>query len=129
MLLLFSFCSQREHKVASKLTVQKYEGFSLYDMTGMLQVGELYQKGDIATTKLIDELKTQADDLLNIEPYSVMNKKMIPPSKNMHDYYSLGIYWWPNPETEDGLSWVRNVGNSNPETQTDAVDRKRLGFL
>jgi len=40
---------------------------------------------------------------------------MVPPSKNMHDYYSLGPYWWPNPETEDGLPYIRKDGKKNPE--------------
>ncbi len=31
-----------------------------------------------------------------------------------HDYYSNGDYWWPNPETEDGLPYVRRDGESNP---------------
>lgn len=31
-----------------------------------------------------------------------------------NDYYSNGDYWWPNPETEDGLPYVRRDGESNP---------------
>ncbi|MEM9857461.1 MAG: alginate lyase family protein, partial [Bacteroidota bacterium] len=42
--------------------------------------------------------------------------------KDMHDYYSLGVYWWPNPDTEDGLPYVRHDGKKNPEyDQYDGV--------
>jgi hypothetical protein len=31
-----------------------------------------------------------------------------------HDYYSNGDYWWPNPNTVDGLPYVVRDGESNP---------------
>ncbi len=31
-----------------------------------------------------------------------------------HEYYSNGDYWWPNPETADGLPFVRRDGESYP---------------
>ncbi|WP_051250965.1 alginate lyase family protein [Paenibacillus harenae] len=31
-----------------------------------------------------------------------------------HDYYSNGDYWWPNPDTPDGLPYIRRDGESNP---------------
>jgi hypothetical protein len=34
---------------------------------------------------------------------------------------SMGPYWWPNPETPDGLPYVRRDGEKNPES--DAFDR------
>ncbi|MGG1517595.1 alginate lyase family protein [Paenibacillus oryzisoli] len=33
---------------------------------------------------------------------------------NAHDYYSNGDYWWPNPDTKDGLPYIRRDGQSNP---------------
>lgn len=33
----------------------------------------------------------------------------------LHDYYSNGDYWWPNPDTADGLPYVRRDGESNPD--------------
>lgn len=88
---------------------------SLYDPVALLQAKQQYEQGREPFATLVNQLKSEADVLLDIEPYSVMQKKMIPPSKNMHDYYSLGIYWWPNPATEDGLPYVRHDGKKNPE--------------
>lgn len=32
-----------------------------------------------------------------------------------HDYYSNGDYWWPNPDTADGLPYIQRDGESNPD--------------
>ena len=32
-----------------------------------------------------------------------------------HDYYSNGDYWWPNPDTPDGLPYVHRDGQTNPD--------------
>lgn len=34
---------------------------------------------------------------------------------NIHEFYSNGDYWWPNPDTESGLPYVRRDGQSNPK--------------
>ena len=75
------------------------------------------------------QLITRADQLLTIKNPTVVDKHMIPPSGNKHDYLSLSRYWWPNPDTPDGLPWIRKDGETNPETQTDAVDRRRFGLM
>lgn len=36
----------------------------------------------------------------------------------IHDFYSEGDYWWPNPDTPDGLPFIRRDGESNPENFT-----------
>ncbi len=33
----------------------------------------------------------------------------------IHDYHSNGDYWWPNPETSDGLPYIRRDGERNPD--------------
>ena len=33
----------------------------------------------------------------------------------VHDYYSNGDYWWPNPDTPDGLPYVHRDGQTNPD--------------
>lgn len=33
----------------------------------------------------------------------------------IHDYYSNGDYWWPNPDTPDGLPYIQRDGQSNPD--------------
>ncbi len=87
----------------------------LYKPAHLLYAKQLYEQEKAPFVELVNDLKSDADELLAVEPFSVMQKKMIPPSNDKHDYYSMGIYWWPNPDTKDGLPYVRHDGKKNPE--------------
>ena len=64
---------------------------------------------------IVHAVKVNADWAMTEGPYSVMDKQETPPSGSKHDYMSLGIYWWPNPATKNGLPYVRHDGHVNPE--------------
>ena len=68
-----------------------------------------------------------AEAELTREAYTIVNKKVMPPSGNPNDYLSLAPYWWPDPEKEDGLPWIRRDGEVNPVTQGDNVDKTQRG--
>ncbi len=36
-----------------------------------------------------------------------------------HDYYSEGDYWWPDPDSEDGLPYINRDGQTNPANFVD----------
>lgn len=76
-----------------------------------------------------DNLIIKADKLLTIKNPSVMDKRLVPPSKNKHDYLSLSRYYWPNPNTKDSLPWIPIDGKINPYVLTQNVDYKNLQFL
>src|SRR4051812_27315839 len=66
------------------------------------------------------EVWGDADAALKAPLFTVTSKTRVPPSGDKRDYMSLGPYWWPNPETSDGLPYVRRDGMVNPESlQTD----------
>ncbi len=46
------------------------------------------------------------------------SKSQRPPSGDKHDYMSMAIYFWPNPDTPNHLPYVRRDGHHNPETKT-----------
>ena len=94
---------------------QQYNGLTLYDPARLIFAKTKFEEGVAPYTVAVDSLTSRADRWLGIEPPSVMQKKMMPPSGNKHDYYSLGIYWWPNPDTDDGLPYIRRDGIVNPE--------------
>ena len=50
---------------------------------------------------------------------SVIDKEVVPPSGDKHDYMTLAPYWWPNPDTNDGLPYVSRDGERIPEMQID----------
>ncbi|MDR3188303.1 MAG: alginate lyase family protein [Prevotellaceae bacterium] len=72
-------------------------------------------------------LLQQAERALQQKISSVTDKKKPPPSGDKHDYVSLSRYWWPNPQTADGLPYINKDGQSNPEL--NQYDRNRLGSM
>jgi len=79
-----------------------------------------YSKAKISTkddayVKVIRQLCTEADEALQKGPYSVVNKKKAPPSGDLHDYMSIGPYWWPDTTRPDSLPYTRRDGEVNPE--------------
>ncbi|MDF2962208.1 MAG: hypothetical protein K0S39_3943 [Paenibacillus sp.] len=73
------------------------------------------------------KLKESADQSLLAGPFTVMNKSFVPSSGNKHDYVSMGPYWWPNPDTRDGLPYIRRDGERNPEIERfDSAALKQL---
>jgi hypothetical protein len=63
-----------------------------------------------------DGLLAQADDIIETgKLYSVTDNAKIPPSGDKHDYYSTGPYWWPDPDSPDGLPYIQRDGEFNPE--------------
>ncbi len=75
------------------------------------------------------KLITHADSLLSLKNPSVMDKGILPPSNDKHNYLSLSRYYWPNPKTKDSLPWILKDGKPNPYTITNDVDRKSLSSL
>lgn len=58
----------------------------------------------------------QADKMLSEEPASILSQQKVAPSGDVHDYFSMARYWWPNPKTADGLPYIRKDGQVYPGT-------------
>jgi hypothetical protein len=99
----------------------------LLDLKAMQSAKELISKGENDLTEALENLVSIADTLLNVKPVSVMDKSTVPPSGDKHDYMSVGPYWWPDPESEDGLPYIRKDGMSNPER--GRYDSRRLKLM
>jgi parallel beta-helix repeat protein len=78
--------------------------------------------------KSLDNLRRQADRAISSGPYSVIFKKETPPSGDKHDYMSFSRYWWPNPDTLDGLPYIRRDGEVNRKLRRRG-DRDQIGQL
>jgi hypothetical protein len=83
------------------------------------------QKGNEKYALALKSLRKNADKALKTPAVSVMEKKQVPPSGDKHDYMSIGRYWWPNPETKNGLPYIRHDGEVNPEIK-DITDHEYL---
>jgi hypothetical protein len=87
---------------------------------------DAWKMGDAAMKPPVSRLLKEADALLAAKPLSVMDKKLLPPSGDRHDYYSFGIYWWPDPEKPDGMPYIRNDGVVNPVSR-EGIDSVPFG--
>jgi len=58
-----------------------------------------------------------ATSYVNVEPITVTNDICERSAGSMHDFYSEGDYWWPDPDKPDG-PYIRKDGLTNPENFT-----------
>lgn len=88
---------------------------------------ESMQQARFKTPEAVKLLIRDADKELTKNIITVVDKPMTPPSGDKHDYMSMGRYWWPNPDTKDGLPYIRKDGVSNPEIEK--LDRLPLAQM
>lgn len=84
---------------------------------------EQLKKKDSNTLAAVAQLAKKADSLLNIKPFTIVNKKVLPASGDAHDYFSFAPYWWPNPATKDGMPWIQLDGKRNPASYDKYSDK------
>lgn len=56
-----------------------------------------------------------AEKLLHQENQFLTDTTALHSKGKPNEYYSNGDYWWPNPETTDGLPYIQRDGESNPD--------------
>jgi hypothetical protein len=76
----------------------------------------------------VRRLLGEAEQATAAELVSVIQKQQPPPSRDLHDYMSLGPYWWPDSTKPNGLPYVRRDGEVNPEYRT-VGDNERIGQM
>ena len=68
-------------------------------------------------------LRKNADDKRTVTIVTVLNKQLVAPSGDKHDYFALSPYHWPNPKTADGKPFVFRDGKVNPLANSSDYDR------
>jgi hypothetical protein len=77
-----------------------------------------------------DRILMQATENLDAAPLTVTTKTILAPSGDPHDYVSMSSYHWPNPDTADGLPYIRRDGQINPEVkETDLGRFQKLAVI
>ena len=64
----------------------------------------------------LERLRADAEKIISTPPVNVTMRTLRAPTGDPKDYMSMGPYWWPNPDTPDGLPYVSRDGLINPET-------------
>src|SRR5215813_862203 len=97
----------------------------ILDSENLVKAKNRIQSNDPTVLPALNKLIRESDLALTSETFSVVEKELTPPSGDKHDYMSIAPYWWPNPNTSNGLPYVRRDGEVNPE-RDQTSDRKRL---
>jgi hypothetical protein len=86
------------------------------------------ESGDRTIESAVRALQQDAEKALALAPMSVMDKEVVPPSGDKHDYMSQAPYWWPDPTKRGGRPYIRRDGERNPEINR-ITDHDNLGQL
>lgn len=78
----------------------------------ILKTKELINKKTGIYSRISAELKYKADNALYEAPVAVTFAKSPAASGNIHDYFSEGPYWWPDPQNPGG-PYIRRDGETN----------------
>lgn len=89
---------------------------------------EAVANNDPEVMGIFNGLVAQAETYFEMSLLSVVDNDVVPPSGDKHDYVTLSPYWWPNPDTENGLPYVQRDGERNPEVY-DYTDRETTGLF
>jgi hypothetical protein len=76
---------------------------------------------------LATRLRAEADRALKQGPWSVTYHRPSSPKIDIHDYFSEGPYWWPDPKNPGG-PYIRRDGERNPDRfNNNHDDLARMG--
>lgn len=103
---------------------QQDPGVVGFDFKELMEVRESIKKGCSTAGQSYGELIKEADACLTVEPEKVTDGDL-PPSGDKHDFYAIGKYAWPNPNTPDGMPYIRKDCDINPEAGGPKFDLAR----
>ncbi|EIP98179.1 Alginate lyase [Opitutaceae bacterium TAV1] len=95
------------------------------DHADLLAIRAEIRAGKPERQPAFETLLREATSYLAVTPDSIVNKTRIPPSGDKHDFFAIGSYSWPNPDTPDGMPWIRRDGHVNPDTNGPDYDKRR----
>jgi len=78
----------------------------------------------VMATKIVRE----ADKRVGKPVITITQNENLQASKDPHDYFSIGRYFWPDPSKPDGLPWINRDGETNPDA-VKASDEKKLSEM
>jgi hypothetical protein len=90
----------------------------------LLAVKDDIVNGKTETVAAYNRIISIANGILKKTPLKVTDG-VGPVSGNVHDFYTISSYAWPNPNTEDGMPWIYKDGYINEEAEKDDYDLKR----
>ncbi len=82
----------------------------LFFMATTLPAAPAFDAASVERQRILDA----AAAALNQAPVTITTFRAKSSAGGANDFYSNGDYWWPNPNTTDGLPYVHRDGQTNP---------------
>lgn len=98
------------------------------DANRLAELKKKFTVKDPKTVAMVDQLQQKANQFLSMNPVSVIDKGITPPSGSKHDYMSQAPYFWYDSSKPNGLPYMRRDGVRNPEINK-IEDHKHLDEL
>jgi len=115
------------------LNLQAAEEFLLMQEARLEQLKSAYEgkedpnlppEARAMATKIVKE----AEKRVGKPVITITQNENLQASKDPHDYFSIGRYFWPDPSKSDGLPWINRDGETNPDA-VKASDEKKLSEM
>lgn len=103
--------------VRVKIDMITQECMWLTDVRAYGKIRELCQAKEPAAQPYAARLRQHGEQFCRDAAPAVTDKQFTrhSPTHDPHDYVSIGTYWWPNPESPDGLPYVSHDGQLSPD--------------
>ena len=108
---------QAEANLIGKLTIRVLLTICFWVGLGCLPIAAQQTVVDVATFDRARVLKA-ADQFLKEEPVTITASTSPRSAGGLHDFFSEGDYWWPDPNNPKG-PYIQRDGMTNPENFTD----------
>lgn len=103
-------------------------GLLFFNPMTLEKVRQQWQAREAQTSLFIGPLMGAANSALQQAAYSVIDKKTLPPSGQINDYWSLSAFNWPDPEKPDGLPYIFRDGQRLPENVLYSPESRRYDY-
>jgi hypothetical protein len=70
---------------------------------------------DNPEARRLTKLLAEADAAMELPTITITENPNLQASGDPHDYFSTAPYYWPNPNTPDGMPYIRKDGERNPD--------------
>ncbi len=110
---------------AAKSNLAVVPDYIYYNQQHIQTIQQQVTAGNEIYITAVNTVEKAAEKDLTQPIESVLDKPQAGPSGNKNDYLSLAPYFWPNPDTADGLPWVNKDGQVNPMTRGKHTDQAR----
>jgi len=112
----------------------------IYNLDYLQVSKQAWQDGELWAVEAVSPLIKIAEADMTSGLYSVTKTfHLIPvPNATPNDFISIGAYYWPNPNTQNGLPYVKRPGHVNPDAAgslselnplSEAVNRLGLSYF